>query len=123
MATGGRILHHLRQRLPDPKSTILFVGYQAEETRGKHLQQGRGEVKMFGQMIPVRAKIRTIDGFSAHADQSEILRWLQGFERPPRRSFVIHGEAQPANTLAQVIRERLQWNVEIAAFGGKFELN
>ena len=123
MATGGRILHHLRQRLPDPKSTILFVGYQAEGTRGQHLQQGAQEVKMFGQMIPVRAKITTIDGFSAHADQSEILRWLQGFERPPQKTFVIHGEAQAANTLAQVIRERLQWNVEIPVYGGKCELS
>jgi metallo-beta-lactamase family protein len=123
MATGGRILHHLRQRLPDPKSTILFVGYQAEGTRGQHLQQGVNEIKMFGQMIPVRAKIRTIDGFSAHADQSEILRWLQGFERPPQRTYIIHGEPKAANSLAQLIRERLKWNVEIPAYGDKVELS
>lgn len=123
MATGGRILHHLRQRLPDPKSTILFVGYQAEGTRGQHLQQGAKEIKMFGQMIPVRARIRTIDGFSAHADQAEILRWLQGFQRPPQKTFIIHGEPKAANTLAQLIRERLKWNVEIPAYGDRVELS
>ncbi len=123
MATGGRILHHLRQRLPDPKATILFVGYQAEGTRGRHLQEGAQEVKMLGQRIPVRAKIRTIDGFSAHADQAEILRWLQGFERPPQKTFVVHGEAEPANALAQAIRERLRWNVETPAFGSQYELS
>ena len=123
MATGGRVLHHLRQRLPDPKSTILFVGYQAEGTRGQCLQQGAKEIRMFGQMIPVRAKIRTIDGFSAHADQPEILRWLQGFERPPQRTFIIHGEPKAANSLAQVIRERLKWNVEIPAYGERVELS
>jgi metallo-beta-lactamase family protein len=123
MATGGRILHHLRQRLPDPKSTILFVGYQAEGTRGRHLQQGAKEIKMFGQMIPVQARIRTIDGFSAHADRAETLRWLQGFEQPPQRTFIIHGEAKAANSLAQLIRERLKWNVEIPAYGDRVELS
>jgi metallo-beta-lactamase family protein len=123
MATGGRILHHLRQRLPDPKSTILFVGYQAEGTRGRHLQQGAKEIKMFGQMIPVRARIRTLDGFSAHADQAETLRWLQGFERAPQRTFIIHGEPKAANSLAQVMRERLKWNVEIPAYGDRVELS
>jgi metallo-beta-lactamase family protein len=123
MATGGRILHHLRQRLPDPKTTILFVGYQAEGTRGQHLQQGAKEIKMFGQMIPVRATIRTIDGFSAHADQAEILRWLQGFERSPQKTFIIHGEPKAANSLAQLIRDRLKWNVEIPAYGDRVELS
>jgi metallo-beta-lactamase family protein len=123
MATGGRILHHLRQRLPDPKSTVLFVGYQAEGTRGRHLQEGAKEIKMFGQMIPVRAKIRTIDGFSAHADQAEILRWLQGFERPPQRTFIVHGEARAANSLSQLVRERLRWNVEIPAYGDRIDLS
>jgi metallo-beta-lactamase family protein len=123
MATGGRVLHHLRQRLPDPKSTILFVGYQAEGTRGRLLQQGAKAIKMFGQMIPVRAKIRTIDGFSAHADQAEILRWLQGFERAPQRSFIIHGERNAASSLAQAIRERLKWKVEIPAYADRVVLS
>ena len=119
MATGGRILHHLRQRLPDPKTTVLFVGYQAAGTRGQSLQQGAREIKMFGQMVAVRAKIKNIDGFSAHADQSEILRWLKGFERPPKKTYVIHGEPKASSALAQVMRERLKWNVEIAKHGDK----
>jgi metallo-beta-lactamase family protein len=123
MATGGRVLHHLRQRLPDPKTTVLFVGYQAEGTRGQTLQQGAKYVRMFGQMIPVRAKIETLDGFSAHADQSEIVRWLQGFERPPRRTYVIHGEPKAATVLGRIIREKLKWNVEIAKLGEKATLS
>jgi len=117
MATGGRVLHHLRQRLPDPKTTVLFVGYQAEGTRGQVLQQGAKEIKMFGQMVSVRAKIKSIDGFSAHADQSEIMRWLQGFEKAPEKTYVIHGEPKAAAALAYQIRERLKWQVEIPAHG------
>lgn len=123
MATGGRVLHHLRQRLPDPKTTVLFVGYQAEGTRGQALQQGAKEIKMFGQRVPVRAKIKSIDGFSAHADQREILRWLGGFERPPRKTYVVHGEPKAAAALAGVIRERLKWNVEIPKHGDKVTLS
>jgi len=122
MATGGRVLHHLRQRLPDPKTTVLFVGYQAEGTRGQGLQQGAKEIKMFGQMVTVRAKIKTIDGFSAHADQSEIMRWLQGFEKAPRRTYVVHGDPKAAAALAQQIRETLKWRVEIPAYGDKVTL-
>jgi metallo-beta-lactamase family protein len=117
MATGGRILHHLRQRLPDPKTTILFVGYQAVGTRGRDLQEGATTIKMFGQTVAVRAKTRVLDGFSAHADQSEILRWLRGFERAPKQTYIIHGEPQASGALAQVIRERLKWNVTVAALG------
>jgi len=123
MATGGRVLHHLRQRLPDPKTTVLFVGFQAQGTRGQTLQQGAGELKMFGQLVPVRAKIKTIDGFSAHADQAEILRWLQGFERPPKKTYVVHGEPRAAATLAQLIREKLKWQVEIPRHGDKVKLS
>jgi metallo-beta-lactamase family protein len=117
MATGGRVLHHLRQRLPDPKTTVLFVGFQAQGTRGQTLQQGARELKMFGQIVPVRAKIKTLDGFSAHADQAEILRWLQGFEQPPAKTYVVHGEPKAAAALAQVISERLKWKVEIPDHG------
>jgi len=123
MATGGRILHHLRERLPDPKTTVLFVGYQAQGTRGQTLQQGAKEIKMFGQMIAVRAKIETIDGFSAHADQSEILRWLEGFERAPRKTYVVHGEPKAAEVLAQAIGEKLKWQVEIPALGQQVALH
>lgn len=123
MATGGRVLHHLRQRLPDPKTTVLFVGYQAEGTRGQVLQQGAKELKMFGQVVTVRAKIKTIDGFSAHADQAEIMRWLQGFEKAPRNTYVVHGEPKAAAALAQHISEKLKWKVEIPKYGEKVTLS
>jgi metallo-beta-lactamase family protein len=122
MATGGRVLHHLRQRLPDPKTTVLFVGYQAEGTRGRALQQGAKDIKMFGQLVPVRAKIKTIDGFSAHADQSEILRWLKGFEQPPHKTYIIHGEPKAAAVLAETVRQRFKWQVEIPKYGDKVTL-
>jgi metallo-beta-lactamase family protein len=122
MATGGRVLHHLRERLPDPKTTVLFVGYQAEGTRGQVLQQGAKEIKIFGQMVAVRAGIKTIDGFSAHADQSEILRWLKGFERPPQKTYIIHGEPKASAVLADILRQKFKWRVEIPKHGEKVTL-
>lgn len=114
MATGGRVLHHLKQRLPSPDTTVLLVGYQAEGTRGRLLQDGAKEVKMLGEVIPVRAKIKVLDGFSAHADQGEILRWLATFKKAPQMTYVVHGEPPAASTLAEVIRDRLKWKVEVA---------
>lgn len=92
MATGGRVLHHLARLLPDPKTTVLFVGYQAAGTRGRKLVDGAETIKIHGEEIPVRARIRTIRGFSAHGDQGEIDRWLSGFGQPPVRTFCVHGE-------------------------------
>ena len=117
MATGGRVLHHLRLRLPDPGTTVLFVGFQAEGTRGRALQDGKKEIKMFGEMVPVRAKIKTIDGFSAHADQQEILRWLGNFTRAPQKTFVVHGEFPASSALAELIGKKLRWNTEIPKNG------
>lgn len=122
MATGGRVLHHLRQRLPNPNTTVLLAGYQAEGTRGRLLQDGATEVKMLGEVVPVRAKVKVLDGFSAHADQGEILRWLGTFSKPPKMTYVVHGEKAGATALADAIRERLKWNVEIAKFQQKVEL-
>jgi metallo-beta-lactamase family protein len=113
MATGGRVLHHLKLRLPDPKTTVLSIGYQAEGTRGRALQDGKKEIKMLGQLVLVRAKIKSIDGFSAHADQKEILRWLRNFNRPPRKTFVVHGEFSGSSALANLIREELRWETEV----------
>ena len=114
MATGGRVLHHLKRRLPNPDTTVLLAGYQAEGTRGRLLQDGAKQVKMLGEMVPVRAKVKVLDGFSAHADQGEILRWLGTFPKPPRMTYIVHGEPAAANGLADVIRERLKWNVAVA---------
>lgn len=117
MATGGRILHHLTQRLPDPLTTVLLVGFQAAGTRGRALEEGARELRMFGQMIPVRARIERIDALSAHADAAETLRWLAGFERPPGVTYLVHGEPAAAAALADAIRARYGWKVEIARDG------
>jgi len=122
MATGGRVLHHLKQRLPDPETTVLLVGYQAEGTRGRSLQDGAKELKMLGEIVAVRARVKVLDGFSAHADQDEILRWLGTFKKPPRMTYVVHGEPAAASTLAEVIRDRLSWNVEVAKYQQKIAL-
>ncbi|HEY1232026.1 MAG TPA: MBL fold metallo-hydrolase [Candidatus Binatia bacterium] len=122
MASGGRVLHHLKQRLPDPETTVLLVGYQAEGTRGRSLQDGARELKMFGEVVPVRARVKILDGFSAHADQDEILHWLGTFKKPPRMTYVVHGEPAAASTLAEVIRDRLTWKVEVAKYQQKFSL-
>ncbi len=122
MATGGRVLHHLKHRLPNADTTVLFAGYQAEGTRGRALQDGAKEVKLLGEVVPVRAKIKVIDGFSAHADQQEILRWLGTVKKAPRMTYIVHGEPPAANALADVIRERLKWKVEVARHQQKVSL-
>jgi metallo-beta-lactamase family protein len=122
MATGGRVLHHLRRRLPDERNMALLVGYQAEGTRGRSLQDGAPEVKIHGRMVPVRAEVRTIPGLSAHADQGELMRWLAGFRRPPERLFLVHGENGPRRVLAELVRERLGWDVHDPQHGEEVEL-
>jgi len=122
MATGGRVLHHLKQRLPNADTTVLLAGYQAEGTRGRSLQDGAKEIKMLGDPIAVRAKVKVLDGFSAHADQGEILRWLTTFPQAPKLTYVVHGEPAGAHALADLIRGRLKWNVEIAKFQQKVSL-
>jgi len=117
MATGGRILHHLKLRLPDRRTTVLLVGFQAAGTRGRTLQEGATEVRIHGHEIPVRARIDTIDGLSAHADQTELLRWLEGFERPPRHTYLVHGEPDASEALSAAIEERFGWEVEPAQDG------
>ena len=92
MLTGGRVVNHLRNLIGDPKATILFVGYQGVGTLGATLQSGATKVRMDGHPVEVRCRIRSISGFSAHADESQILDWLRGFEEPPRRVFLVHGD-------------------------------
>lgn len=122
MATGGRVLHHLVRRLPDPDATVLLVGYQAAGTRGRALQEGAKTLRIFNQEIFVRARVVTLDGFSAHADQAELLRWLGGFTRPPRRTLCVHGEPQAADTFAALIRHRLGWSAEVPEDRQRVEL-
>jgi metallo-beta-lactamase family protein len=113
MATGGRVLHHLAARLPDPKNTVLFVGYQAAGTRGRIILDGAEAVKIHGQMVPIRAQVEAMETLSAHADYREILRWLEGFQRPPRKTFVVHGEQSASVALQARIRDQFGWDVEI----------
>ena len=122
MATGGRILHHLKRLLPDPRTTVLFVGYQAAGTRGRLLQDGARDVKMLGVSVPVRAQIRATDAYSAHADRGEILRWLRGFQRPPEATYVVHGEAPAAAALRDAIAGELGWKVAVAEDGQRVML-
>lgn len=113
MATGGRVLHHLKQILPDARSTVLFVGYQAAGTRGRTLVDGASTVKIHGEIIPVAARVVKNDQMSAHADSSEILRWLRGFSKPPARTFLVHGEVDAMSALAAKITSELGWSVHM----------
>jgi metallo-beta-lactamase family protein len=122
MATGGRVLHHLKAALPDARNTVLFVGFQAEGTRGRQLVDGARDVRIHGALVPVAATIVKIDSMSAHADQSEILRWLHGFTRPPRMTYLVHGEPGPMATLKQVIETQLGWPAYMPTLGESVEL-
>lgn len=123
MATEGRILHHLTHRLPDPRNTILFCGYQVPGTRGRTMLEGKPEVKIHGRQVPINARIEEITGFSAHADYNEILAYLMGFNRPPERIFIVHGEPEAARGLKQKIEDRFGWDTVIPEFGESFELD
>jgi len=116
MATGGRVLHHLAHCLPDETATVVFVGYQAAGTRGRRLQDGEKSIKIHGEMIPVRARIESIGSLSAHADSQELMRWLHGFKRPPKTTFLVHGEGGSLESLRSRIVQELGWNVLIPAY-------
>ncbi|MBA2253749.1 MAG: MBL fold metallo-hydrolase [Chloroflexi bacterium] len=122
MLTGGRVVHHLRNLIGDPAAIILFVGYQGQGTMGAHLQGGASEVRINGQWHPVRCQVRSISGFSAHADESELLDWLRHFAeapRRPRRVFLVHGDPEAEEALAPKIEalglsaHRPAWNEEV----------
>jgi metallo-beta-lactamase family protein len=115
MATGGRILHHLRHRLPDERTTVLFVGYQAAGTRGRLLREGAEQLRIFGEAVPVRARILATDALSAHADRGELLVWLSGFRRPPAMTYTVHGEPTAAAALRDAIARELGWACAVAA--------
>lgn len=110
MATGGRVLHHLKRYAPDPKNAILFAGFQAGGTRGSAMIAGAESVKIHGEYVPVKATVANIESLSAHADADEILRWLSGFKHPPRTTFVTHGEPSASDALRHRIQEQLGWN-------------
>jgi len=124
MCTGGRILHHLVQRIQDKRNTVLFVGYQAVGTRGRRILEGEKEIKIFGQMYNVQANIKSIDGFSAHADYEEILYWLSNFETKPSKVYLVHGEDKSLISLQEKIKAKYKdWDVEIAKYRETVVLN
>ena len=122
MATGGRVLHHLKAFAPDPRNTILFSGYQAGGTRGASIVQGAREVKIHGTYVPIRAEVAVLDNLSAHADYGETLEWLRGFASPPKRTFVTHGEPAAADALRRRIGEALGWSCEVPDYRETVEL-
>jgi metallo-beta-lactamase family protein len=113
MASGGRVLHHLKARISDYRNTIIFSGYQAGGTRGDQILSGEPEVKIYGEIVPVKAQIESISSLSAHADYEEILSWLSHFEVPPRKTFLTHGSPESAESLRQKIINKLGWHCEI----------
>jgi metallo-beta-lactamase family protein len=122
MATGGRVLYHLAAALPDPRHTVLFVGYQAAGTRGRALVDGARSVRIKGRDVAVAARIEKLDSMSAHADAGEIMRWLGGFKRPPTMTYLVHGEPEALSALeARIVHEK-QWPVHVAAHHEQVEL-
>jgi metallo-beta-lactamase family protein len=122
MMNGGRILHHALRLLPDENATVVFVGYQAGGTLGRRVADGEKQVKVLGQWVPVRCRIEKIGGFSAHADWKEVVRWLEGMPAPPKKAFVTHGEPDAAAAMANHIRERFGWAIEVPQYGERFDL-
>jgi metallo-beta-lactamase family protein len=121
MVTGGRILHHLFHRLRNENDTIFFAGYQAEGSRGRRIQDGEPMVKIFGEEVPVKCHVKTINGLSAHADQEELLQWLDNFKESPKLTFITHGEIASANTLAEKLKAK-NWNTVVPQYLETFEL-
>ena len=122
MATGGRILHHLAQRLPDPKNLVLFIGFQAPGTRGAIIKNGAPEVKIFGDFVPIRAQVAALEQFSDHADTPELLKWMHTFTNQPGVTYLVHGEPAAASQLRDAITKELGWNVQVAAYLEKVEV-
>jgi len=122
MMTGGRILHHLKAYGPDERSTLVLVGYQAAGTRGRAIMDGSRVIKIHGQPVPLNAHIEFIDSISAHGDYEDILKWLSLFSRPPKKTFLVHGEANATQKMADRVAEKLGWKVEIPNYLDEFEL-
>jgi len=122
MCTAGRIKFHLRRNIERPESTILFVGYQAHGTLGRQIVEGKKEVRIHGRNLRVKARIDQIHGFSGHADRSDLLAWLEHLRRPPRHIFLVHGEREQAESLAEEIRDRWEYQVTVPEFGVEYEM-
>jgi metallo-beta-lactamase family protein len=113
MATGGRVLHHLKAFAPDHRNTILFAGYQAGGTRGAAMLAGADSIKIHGEYVPLRAQVAQIGNLSGHADSDELMAWLRHFDAPPLRTFITHGEPDAADALRRRIEEELKWRCRV----------
>ncbi|MGA7695115.1 MAG: MBL fold metallo-hydrolase [Candidatus Sulfotelmatobacter sp.] len=122
MVTGGRILHHLAQRLPDSKNLVLFIGFQAPGTRGFAIKSKAPEVKIFGDFVPIRAQVAALEQFSDHADPPELLQWLRTFRNRPGVTYLVHGEPDAAGQLRDLMKKELGWNVDVARYLEKVEV-
>lgn len=116
MATGGRVVHHLRAFASDPRNTLVFAGFQAGGTRGASIVAGADTVRIHGEDVPVRAEVHQMENLSAHADADEIMAWLAGYTRAPRHTFITHGEPDAADALRRRIQQQLDWNCEIPEY-------
>ena len=122
MVTGGRIQHHLAQRLPDPRNTVIFIGFQAQGTRGFTIKSGAPEVKMFGEIVPIRAQVVAFEQFSDHADTPELLEWLRTFPRKPEVTYLVHGDPFASAQLRDTMSKELGWNVQVAEWMEKVQI-
>jgi len=123
MCTGGRVKHHLVNNITRPECTIMFVGYQAIGTLGRRIVNGEKEVRILGREYPVKARVVRINGFSAHADRNELLQWLRGLKKPPRKVFVVHGESKSARHFGDYISKETGWQVAVPAYQDEIILN
>jgi metallo-beta-lactamase family protein len=122
MCTGGRIKHHLARNISRSESTILFVGYQAQGTLGRAILEGARQVRVLGETQPVKAHVERIEGFSGHADRSELLRWAGALTTPPRQAFIIHGEPETALRFADTLQKERGWKTTVPSAGQAVEL-
>jgi metallo-beta-lactamase family protein len=113
MLTGGRMLNYLETQAQNPNNTLLFVGYQAEGTRGRKLLEGEKELKVYGKWVPFKMQVAEIEGLSAHADHAELMDWMDSIKNKPERIFIVHGEKESAEALQKGIKETYGWDAEI----------
>ena len=122
MATGGRVLYHLKAMAPNPRNAIVFPGFQVSGTRGANLIGGARDVKIHGEYVAVKCEVSHLGGFSGHADADGLMQWLRGFEAPPERTFVVHGEPAAADALRMRIKDELGWQVAVSEHGATLEV-
>jgi metallo-beta-lactamase family protein len=122
MVTGGRILHHLAQRLPEPKNLVLFIGFQAPGTRGFAIKSKSDEVKIYRDLVPIRAQVTALEQFSDHADPPELLQWLRTFGNRPATTYLVHGEPDASGQLRDLMEKELGWKVQVAQYLEKVEV-